>query len=830
MANVSKYVLTVGNENNTYTPEYITITYSQGLTFTINGYDTCYVSGIGICTDSDINIPPISPNGNSVTSIGDYAFCYCTSLTSVTIPDSVTSIGDYAFSGCSKLVEVYNLSSLEITKGSWDNGYVGGYALNVYTPTSGESKLHTTDDGYIFYADGETVYLVAYIGSETELTLPSDYDGSDYEIYKYAFYYCRSLTSVTIGDSVTSIDGYAFYWCNSLTSITIPDSVTSIGNSAFRCCSSLVSITIPDSVTSIGEWAFSDCRSLESITIPESVTSIGYSAFYDCSSLTSVTIGDSVTSIGEHAFDDCESLTSITIPDSVTSIGTYAFSDCTSLKSVTIGDSVTSIGDYAFSSCESLASITIPEGVTSIGDGTFNSCSSLTSITIPEGVTSIDYRAFYSCSSLTSITIHDSITWIFPEAFIGCESLENIFYYGTAAQWNKIGVSIDNEALGNATLYCWGDINSSQTAVAADLYSKLFTDAILSSDSITQMLEEILSTDEKFQRGLVAWEANSIVADITSFKTGDITRKDLYKLTIYDLLCGKDMVTDDIYDILTDTNAGFMRQLIEKLALDGVNLYEITSENIYGDTLKVEFGLGDVVDVIFKSKDNLNDALEACAQYMTFSAMSSRFQTILLEMANDYSNPLPLRQAAKECAEHYKTATVDIISDMIEEANNTSTIKAIHDKMVDKIWEYTMKACFPGIDIIASAAKGIKFLGDVAFNLSNIYSSYYTLCVGANFEKALYNVAAYTYKFDYLEAENLEQAQQYLYTIKTYQNMIFLGCDYSINMLRNLAANNAVYNDIADNLEKTKATKQEAYSSVDDKIINYYNTIYKQNQ
>ncbi len=152
-----------------------------------------------------------------VTSIGDYAFYDCYRLTSITIPDSVTSIGDYAFSGCYKLIEVYNLSSLEITKGSRDNGYVGYYALNVYIPTSGESKLHTTDDGYIFYADGETVYLVAYIGSETELTLPSDYDGSDYEIYKYAFYDCDSLVSITIPDSVTSIGQNAFAGCSKLT-------------------------------------------------------------------------------------------------------------------------------------------------------------------------------------------------------------------------------------------------------------------------------------------------------------------------------------------------------------------------------------------------------------------------------------------------------------------------------------------------------------------------------------------------------------------------------------------------------------------------------------
>ena len=120
--------------------------------------------------------------------------------------------------------------------------------------------------------------------------------------------------------SVTSIGEYAFYDCRSLTSITIPNSVTSIGGSAFDGCSGLTSITIPNSVTEIRSYAFALCHSLTSITIPNSVTSIGYRAFQECSSLTTVTIPNSVTCIGDSAFWDCSSLTSITIPNSVTSI------------------------------------------------------------------------------------------------------------------------------------------------------------------------------------------------------------------------------------------------------------------------------------------------------------------------------------------------------------------------------------------------------------------------------------------------------------------------------------------------------------------------------
>ncbi|MBE6739644.1 MAG: hypothetical protein E7565_04930 [Ruminococcaceae bacterium] len=214
-----------------------------------------------------------------------------------------------------------------------------------------------------------------------KVTIPSKLGGYKVTgIGDYAFSECRSLTSVTIPDSVTSIGEGAFQVCTSLKSVTIPDSVTSIGDYAFEYCASLTSVTIPDSVTGIGEGAFSDCYFLTSVTIPDSVTSIGSSAFAYCSSLTSVTIGDSVTSIEDSAFENCDSLTSVTIPDSVISIGSWAFFACDVLTSVTIGSGVTSIGDHAFFACDSLTSITIPDSVTSIGDDAFAYCDSLTKV------------------------------------------------------------------------------------------------------------------------------------------------------------------------------------------------------------------------------------------------------------------------------------------------------------------------------------------------------------------------------------------------------------------------------------------------------------------
>ena len=409
------------------------------------------------CTLTSIMIP------NSVTSIGDSAFQGCTSLTSITISDSVTRIGDYAFYNCQHLVDVCNLSSLRITKGSTAYGYIGYYALNVYTSTSVEHKVWKNANGYTFYEDGNACYLLGYTGYQTNLSLPESCNGKDYAICQYAFYDCASLTNITIPDSVIGIGAYAFQNCSALTSITVPDSVTSIGSYAFRYCDSLTSITLPfvgenkdgtgstrfehifsgsiyrtDLVpvslktviitggTSIERGAFENCCTLTSIMIPNSVTSIGDSAFQGCTGLTSITIPDSVTIIGGSAFYDCTGLTNITIPDSVTIIGDSAFYDCTGLTNITIPDGVTSIGDSAFEWCYSLTSITIPDSVTSIGNYAFMGCTGLTNITIPDSVTSIDDFAFCACTGLTNITIPDSVTSIGDSAFQGCTGLTHI--------------------------------------------------------------------------------------------------------------------------------------------------------------------------------------------------------------------------------------------------------------------------------------------------------------------------------------------------------------------------------------------------------------------
>ena len=192
--------------------------------------------------------------------------------------------------------------------------------------------------------------------------------------------------------NVTGIENDTFYGCG-ITSVTIGDNITSIDEEAFRDCTSLVSVIIGNSVTNIGRRAFYECTILKSITFSNSVVRIGDAAFgggnrlnavhiSDLNAWCNILFGDNPLQYAHHLYLNGEEITGdLEIPDNVTTLGA-AFWGCYGLTSVTIGDNVTSIGGSAFSGCRNLTSVTIGENVTSIASWAFLNCNNLTSVTV----------------------------------------------------------------------------------------------------------------------------------------------------------------------------------------------------------------------------------------------------------------------------------------------------------------------------------------------------------------------------------------------------------------------------------------------------------------
>lgn len=392
-----------------------------------------------------VNIPAsVSYNGEtySVTAIGYRAFCYCStpwcsSLQSVTIPNSVTTIGDYAFYYC------IDLQSVTIPNSVTTIGSAAFYYANLCSLTIGSGVKNIEEDAFS-YTIPKVIWLgntrpngykevtasVNYVsnnefGLSNQLVYP--FLSSRFEVDNVVYVpvspsertcdvidcnYAPSSTEIVIDSivnnrniqlKVLSVNPYSFYYNDKITSLKISNS-GNIGVSAFDSCDALET-AVASNNGSIGKYAFYECKSLKTADLSNK-GDVGSSAFYNCSSLETATLNINGV-IGKSCFANCANLSSVKIGAQVIEIVDYAFGSNTSLPEIIIPDNITSLGSSTFSGCSSLANVTIGKGINSLPSSLFSGCKSLASIVIPNNINSIGNNVFNACSNLGDVTIEE---------------------------------------------------------------------------------------------------------------------------------------------------------------------------------------------------------------------------------------------------------------------------------------------------------------------------------------------------------------------------------------------------------------------------------------
>ena len=451
---------------------------SRGLSFALNSDDTYTVSGYN---GSDANVIILAEHeGKPVVAIGERAFSYNQTATSVLMPDSIKEIKRNAFSGS-------KITSIEI-------------------PASAE-KIE------------DSAFYGSLIESVTFAT-----DGSLTSIGEYAFEDCKALTAVTVPEGVNTIGMGAFEGCDHITALSLPSTLKQIGTRLVSECDRIETLTIAagnpvytaagnsiiktatktlvvgsnatvipadGSVTKIGEYAFYGCDKLTALAIPSQIKSIERFAFPEESdieynlyeggkylgneenaymvfvgliddSVETITLAAGVKMVGPSAFER-NNLHTVIIPEGVETICARAFAYNGALESITIPASVKHIEEYAFGWCRTAATLSFADGslLENIGEGAFMECAALETVCVPEGVSSVALDAFRN-SPIKNATI----SAVAINAVVNADnqhSLENVVIEG--------GGVIERESFRNATNLRTVRILSGVTEIGGSAFS-----------------------------------------------------------------------------------------------------------------------------------------------------------------------------------------------------------------------------------------------------------------------------------------------------------------------------------------------------------------------
>ena len=480
-------------------------TCGDNLTWTLSG-GVLHISGTGDMADfADETEVPWSADRTTIeqitidegiTSISSYAFYYCSSVSSLTIPDSVTKMGGNVVFGCSSLEEIH-IGKLLASLSTSTFAYCTSLQRFTVAP---ENTAFSTDSAGALLING--TQLLAYpAGRIGEYTIP---DGTTL-IYSNAFFYTTQMTTLNIPATVTEIQARAFRYVQNLNTVnyagtekqwaavTIGDGNEALLNAELHCteqefvdsgeCGNDLTWTLDAAglltISGTGDmfdygvldspWCF-DAKHVQTVVIESGATSIGTNALRGCTEIEQITLPDTLTRIGSYAMLGCTGLATIDLPDSVVAIENYAFQDCTGLTRFTVPANCTSMDASAVRGCSSITEFTvsegntaftaddgvlftasmtelvaypcgrsgayaIPSGVDRVGFLAFYNCTGLTAITIPKSVTSIGEWAFYNCTALQTLTLHDGITEIANGVFSDCSALTEVYLPATLTRF-----------------------------------------------------------------------------------------------------------------------------------------------------------------------------------------------------------------------------------------------------------------------------------------------------------------------------------------------------------------------------------------------------------
>lgn len=341
----------------------------------------------------DLNLAKINLD-DGVKSIGDGAFKDCKKLGETRFSQEVTSIGDNAFDGCDNLIMVVPY-----------NSYAYNYAVE------NNRNYRTTLGDYDFYKiDGE-IHIAEYIGTKDNVVIPEQMEGLPVTAILPGAFAGKNVKNIS-STTVTSIGKEAFCECPVLEK-AIFSNLNSVDEKAFYSCKALQNVALGEKITTIKEHAFEGDCALVRLVLPESLTYIEASAFAGCSDKL---VADVVRDSYAYQFVNTRDTAMLQIPDTesdyqyslwlyeATIIGYRGNGTRLEIPGTIDGYTVVSVGENSFKNNTQITYVTFPNNCKTIGDSAFYGCSRLEGFAI-NAVLQLGHHTFQSCPKLAEVTI-----------------------------------------------------------------------------------------------------------------------------------------------------------------------------------------------------------------------------------------------------------------------------------------------------------------------------------------------------------------------------------------------------------------------------------------